>query len=558
MASISGRVLFFVTSPRNPLQMIPEIRLLTDNYSRKKWNNDTQKSFMSDLLQSSSFKNQSKPKDPALSARDRINRAPKALGFVDLKPTINLTEPGKQLLNETLFQEALLRQLLKFQLPSPFHKENSSIQGTYYIKPFLEILRLIDYFKKISFDELMIFGMQLTDYRDFEEVVSKIEVFREKKKANNQNYKSFVGDYLKNQICLIYRDEIREGNLGTRESDEISLERFIKTKSSNLRDYADACFRYLRATGLITITQGNRAISIIGEKQDEVKYYLKNINRKPVFIEDEEAYKQYLFNVTIPSLYTDDREKLEARAEQYGIDLNLDTPILKEAILKETQKKREVLVKEKIEILKSHKDFRDVIEVYQEILDRNYYDVPLMLEWNTWRAMTILNGGEIFANLKFDDEGNPLTTAGGSMPDIICEYEKFNLTVEVTMSSGSKQYEMEGEPIARHLAKIKKEKGKKAYCLFIAPQISEASIAYCYAMYGINIDYYGGTTEIIPLNLDTFIDMIDETEKIGNIPDSKKLQNLCEFSKEKAANSKDEKEWFNSVQQKAKEWLIAW
>lgn len=155
MASIGGRVLFFVTSPRSPMKMLPEIKLLTDNFSGKPWNKNTQESFMDVLFQEPSFKNVAKPKDPAFSARYRINRAPKALGFVDLKPTVQLTEPGKQFLDDELSQEALLRQLLKFQIPSPFHVESDDIKGTYFVKPYLEIIRLIDRLGTISFDELI-------------------------------------------------------------------------------------------------------------------------------------------------------------------------------------------------------------------------------------------------------------------------------------------------------------------------------------------------------------------------------------------------------------------
>ena len=100
--------------------------------------------------------------------------------------------------------------------------------------------------------------------------------------------------------------------------------------------------------------------------------------------------------------------------------------------------------------MRAYKDYVDVMNVFNDIKAKNFYDIPLMLEWNTWRAMTMLDGGKINANLKFDDEGQPLSTAGGNMADIICEYDDFNLTVEVTTSSGAKQYEMEGEPIARH------------------------------------------------------------------------------------------------------------
>jgi YD repeat-containing protein len=70
------------------------------------------------------------------------------------------------------------------------------------------------------------------------------------------------------------------------------------------------------------------------------------------------------------------------------------------------------------------------------------YDAPLMLEWNTWRAMTMLDGGEVTANLEYDDLGNPMSTAQGNMADIVCDYSDFGLTVEVTMQMGQRQYEI--------------------------------------------------------------------------------------------------------------------
>lgn len=126
MARISKtKTLFFTTSPRSPFKMIPEIELLTNIYSGMEWNSDTQKDFMMNLIKQHSFENSTNPSDPAFSARDRINRAPKALGFVDLYPTIKLTPAGEQLIKTDFKEEVLLRQLLKFQLPSPYHTLNT-------------------------------------------------------------------------------------------------------------------------------------------------------------------------------------------------------------------------------------------------------------------------------------------------------------------------------------------------------------------------------------------------------------------------------------------------
>ena len=98
MARIDNKLLFFTTSPRTPAKMIPEIQLLHEKFSGKVWNPATQEKFMDELAQSDFFEGKGSPSDKAFSARDRINRAPKALGFIDLKPHIKLTDAGKKLI----------------------------------------------------------------------------------------------------------------------------------------------------------------------------------------------------------------------------------------------------------------------------------------------------------------------------------------------------------------------------------------------------------------------------------------------------------------------------
>ena len=43
----------------------------------------------------------------------------------------------------------------------------------------------------------------------------------------------------------IHSDRIAAGKTRTRETNDASLKKFIATQKSNMRDYADACFRYL-------------------------------------------------------------------------------------------------------------------------------------------------------------------------------------------------------------------------------------------------------------------------------------------------------------------------
>ena len=97
MARIDSQLLFLTTSPRTPEKMIPEIELLINRFDGNHWNKNTQTSFM-EVLREADFYNGSGTNDPAFSARDRMNRAPKSLGFVVLAPNIQLTPAGKQLL----------------------------------------------------------------------------------------------------------------------------------------------------------------------------------------------------------------------------------------------------------------------------------------------------------------------------------------------------------------------------------------------------------------------------------------------------------------------------
>lgn len=557
MARIDSKVIFVTTSPRTPSKMIPEIELLNTHFSGQQWNTDTQRTFM-ELLKEENFFNGEGANDPAFSARDRINRAPKALGFVVLSPTIQLTPAGEELVNSRRKDEIFLRQLLKFQVPSPYHKPSAN-SADFWVKPYLELFRLIRHFGSLKFDELMIFGLQLVDYRQFESIVSKINDFRTAKAQNEGNYKKFRAEYLESELHEIYSDDINSGNTKTRETNDNSVSKFLKTKASNMRDYADACFRYLRATGLVNISHIGKSISIVPEKIAEVDYFLEHTNREPQFIDNENQYVAYLGNAETPRLLTDNRElleqKIKAEFPKIKIEKSLSLQQLKDIFADELEKRKEQIITEQVTAIKDYRLFDDINTTFDQILDNSLYDTPLMLEWNTWRAMTMLDGGNIKANLKFDDFGNPMSTAQGNMADIICDYETFGLTVEVTMQSGQRQYETEGEPVTRHLAKLKRETNKPAYSLFIAPKINEACIAHFYALHKMNISYYGGTSTIVPLPLNVFLKMVEDSHKASYVPEPRHVQRFFERSNELANSTNNEIDWYNGITNEALNWL---
>ena len=123
------------------------------------------------------------------------------------------------------------------------------------------------------------------------------------------------------------------------------------------------------------------------------------------------------------------------------------------------------------------------------------------------------------------------------------------------MQGGQRQYETEGEPVTRHLAKVKRETEKTAYCLFIAPNINEACIAHFYALHKMNISYYGGKSTIVPLPLSVFLKMVEDSYKASYVPEPQHVQRFFERSSELAESTDNEKDWYIGITQEALNWL---
>lgn len=562
MARIDNKLLFFTTSPRTPAKMIPEIQLLHENFSGLSWNKSTQEQFIDKLAQSDFFEGKGSPTDKAFSARDRINRAPKALGFINLKPHIELTEAGIAFVYGKRPQEIFLRQLLKFQLPSPYHVEHQNIIGTFCIRPYLEILRLVRELEYITFDEFKIFAVQMTDYHKFNTIKESILCFRQGKEENKGQYKRFVNSVWENAILEIHSDRIAAGKTRTRETNDASLKKFIATQKSNMRDYADACFRYLRYTGLISISHRSRSISIFSDKIVEVDFILSTVSRDPVFIDDTDAYKAHLFSANSPVLYTDNRDNIVDILMRIGsftkrelADKNLDE--LKDLRDKIVKQHKDAVIHEQVAEIKSYALYSEIIDTFNEIISDEYYDAPLMFEYNTWRAMTMLDGGNIKGNFNFDDAGQPLSTAAGNMPDIECDYDDFSLSVEVTLQSGQRQYESEGEPVARHYGQLKKRTGKDTYCLFIAPTINPATLAHFYGLNHLSIALYGGKSKIIPLELDQFMRLIENSYNYKTQPVPNDIRRFLDYAIKLCEKATDENHWRCGIQACVDTWLAS-
>ncbi|TET91943.1 MAG: AlwI family type II restriction endonuclease [Methanomassiliicoccales archaeon] len=114
-----------------------------------------------------------------------------------------------------------------------------------------------------------------------------------------------------------------------------------------------------------------------------------------------------------------------------------------------------------------------------------YLEVNLLLEWATYRAFCGM-GAEVppgYGPLLNTDGTEPIFTAPGDKPDLIAEFDSIVLVVEETISSGSRQYESEGEPVTRHVAQAVKdyrerEDARPVMGVFIARELNNNVLDY--------------------------------------------------------------------------------
>lgn len=561
MARFGERFLLGFTSPRTPKLISEYIKVIEkNNLENLPYDTSFQEKFYMVLSEAKvAGEEAGTAKDKALAGRDKLTRMPQALGFfiTQRNKKFQVTEAGKLLKDEDLFEDVLLHQILKFQLPSPLHKESESNAGKFRIKPFLEIIRLIDELGYLSYKELMIFGMTLTDYRNFEKVIEKIKKYREQRGVIKQQKKSLrVFDY-ETQLSVfkeLYADIIQAEDFKTRETVTKTAEAYMKKKLSNWGDYTDSIFRILRATGVVVFSKG-RTLTLSSERSSEIKYILENIDREIVSVDmKREDFDLYISNPYKPLLLNDDKDNLINTLRSIGSfgDNDEDIYVLKHRLNQQRNlKKQEKVESESLKLKKRYQaDIDDILQTFEAISNREIEPAsmrPTFFEWNIWRAMTMINHGDVRGNFVVDDSGMPVSTAGGGQSDIVGDYGEFNIGIEVTLSTGQKQFEMEGEPVSRHIGEMQVK--KPTFGLFIADVLNESVINYFYTLSHQKSKIYNGTVDIIPMNTTTFIEFFKQaTNKDINPKDLFSIhEHSIQVSKQMLIEDKTEDDWYKSV-----------
>lgn len=522
----------FATSPRSPNVVIERFVLLK-KFDNSLYDKDLQKKIGEHIRLNSEktvgLKSHNSKAD--FVGRDFITRTPKKLGLVFLpkagKGNLLFTEQGNNLIKSKYPSFVMQRQIAKWQYPSP-----NAAKGTGHLKliPLTSVIYILKKVKSLSRSELASFVITLEDYNNINDTVKKILEFRNKiqsVKGNLKRRKFRKEEFLK-QIKNYYKDSSVK-KLRERKGKKVNENDFYNVRMRNHKDYADAAFRYFLSTGLFKMNKQSR-IEISDLNKLDADFLLEKIGLKPkdikesnqdyvinflgkeksveIYSDDENNLKNKILylkkNADSISLNTSDFEKkflsLKSLDEKNGLLIDFEEAIN----IKKMQKYIEKLAQRKIE------DYQDILEVFKNINDRDYeiLDRPLLYEWNFFRCFAFIGKfKEIIPSLKFDEDTNPLHTSS-SVPDLIIEYDNFTLVNEVTLTTGARQYEVEGAPVFRHVGQYQKNNpDKKVFGLFVADKLDPNMPIEFLSRSFVNTDLYNGRVKILPMDRNQFVSL---------------------------------------------------
>lgn len=273
--------------------------------------------------------------------------------------------------------------------------------------------------------------------------------------------------------------------------------KYYDKKSDNFTDYCDMNMRYLRISGMFQ--RKGRGIMIIPAKHLLAEKLAKSTATSEPLME---AYKKLCSGAPLPTdnidvaktLLEDLKKQMKKRHIVYDIsDLSLNTSA---EINIARQRLEDTLAKtNEIQYANDQRNQWKEIADYMSLLIKGggklVYDednaieipkdeTPAYFEWTLWRAALaidhMINKPYEVRGFKLDSDFLPVTAAGGGKGDLYCEFDKFMILTEVTMSTSSRQEAMEGEPVRRHVSDAVLKYDKPVYGLFLAIRIDTNTV----------------------------------------------------------------------------------
>lgn len=463
--------------------------------------------------------------DPPMRGRTAI--APlRDLGLIVLSPEVKLTKLGEDLNSEKVsLQEVLINYNLKWEVPTPEHPSYRSGEG-WNIRPFVGTLALIERVNEkwveLGFDSVGISREEFNNYVPTLIDYQNIELFAQRVVDARLSRTKAVGAAAK-QAAM--NSAIRAHLSSLPHGDGIVTEKDL----SNLSDYGDNLIRYFRKTGFIEFRGEGRYVDVSQTSRIQVALLIDNKFFAPVGFSTLESYRRSISDVgsftppwASPSKLGEVKDYLRGvlKSEDSGYVVSQpEADGSLNAIRGEDEEIRrlKVAIREvKLAKLKSQSrtiDFiSEFISEYSELLKRDYSGYlpkPVALEFNAYKTFLAINDAvRLNPNYPIGDDGEPLSTAPGGGTDLHCVYEDFELSVEVTMSTGRNQWVMEGQPVQRHLRDLENETEKEVFGLFLAPRLYPDTINTFWVSNVVS--YEGRKQKIIPFDFETWTKLLEQ------------------------------------------------
>jgi len=482
------------TTVRSPYRIPFQIKVIKKYLENKQWNNDTMpREFMYRIIEEKAYLpslnklNQSEKNKYELSekieyrfakkifnkqnyndpfARSRYNFDPiRKLGFVNTyNGYLNVTSSGNELIErEENASEIFLKSLLKWQLPNFTQKKHYKKEDGYNIIPLIGFIKLIIRLNKIykknvgiSRNEINIFLPSLININDVDKIANKILYFRKK-----------YYQIIKKKKKSIF---IRKTYL------EFSKKNGFKNPLRTSKDYGDNLRRYFCYTDLFK--DNGYYVNINEYRQNVIEEILAKFTGAALNYENLESYLYSLNNKDLPYLNN----------------------------FKSTISDLNNIVNNAVKKSKDEENIRIIVKEIDSIIKKDEtYGMGIDAERLIYRLMYFIDSFKKFnAPVKnLDSEGLPRSTAPGNSPDLIINYNNFDLIIETTTLLGKNQKKAEDQSVPRHLFDHIQKTKKSTYCLFIAPFIDK-DLARQYQYYSSpheKAGYEGVKLSIIPLNL---------------------------------------------------------
>lgn len=465
------------TTVRNPQRLREALQLFKMTMDGRIFGRAGQQEYLNELVRSNLV--DSARNTEGDDGGRKFGSAFKQLGFVtdwSRGQLWHMTDVGTLLVEHPELEETIfLRQLLKYQIPSPL--ENGKSVSGFNVRPFRLLLR----FLKRAYDEQLIgltkFEIGLYVITLLSEENALFETAFANIKAFRSAYDSLTGLVAKKRFAF---ERLR----GVAQS--LGLVR------DTLLDYADSNSRYALMSGLLTIRGNKLAIS-------EARLpFVQAILTDGSDLISESNYLAIFYNADLPQLPTDDRvfilsqiallerqlaeltiqtgeavtlpaapeESTLPKLQAYEIELRKLLRQVREVQFYHTQRTQAALT-EIEELLESIKE--------RTLIGRDVY-APAYFEWAIWRLFLAINDlvGPVSKTRGFniDDDIHPIHHAQGGAADLTFTYDDFKLVCEMTLTEGSRQFAAEGEPVTRHVfSEIEKSSDKPVYGLFVARKL---------------------------------------------------------------------------------------